>query len=130
MLEINIPEVVAEVEAAFMRYEDGINGNKPDVLIDSFWDNPLTLRYGVAENLYGMEEIQAYRKTRAAAGGQHRRKLTRTVITTYGRDFATANTEYVRDGSGRTGRQSQTWVRMPEGWKVVAAHVSLLAESD
>lgn len=129
-MEINIPEVVAEVRAAFERYERALMSNDPDALIDSFWDHPLTIRYGVAENLYGMAEIAAYRQRRSAAGGWHRRRLTRTVITTYGRDFATANTEYVRDATGRIGRQSQTWARTPDGWKVVAAHVSLLAESD
>lgn len=129
-MEINIPEVVAEVRAMFDRYEEAVLTNRPDVLIESFWDNPLTIRYGIAENLYGMEEIAAYRKARSAAGGWHGRKLTRTVITSYGRDFATANTEYVRDATGRIGRQSQTWMRTPQGWKVVAAHVSLLAEGD
>ncbi|MET4699996.1 hypothetical protein ABIE65_003033 [Constrictibacter sp. MBR-5] len=129
-MPINLPDVVAEVRAAFDRYEAALMGNDPDVLIESFWDNPLTLRYGIAENLYGIDEIAGYRKQRAAGGGWHGRKLTRTVITTYGRDFATANTEYVRDATGRIGRQSQTWMRTPDGWRVVAAHVSLLAESD
>ena len=129
-MEINIPEVVAEVRAAFDRYEAALMGNDPDVLIESFWAHPLTLRYGIAENLYGIDEIAGYRKRRAAGGGWHGRKLTRTVITSYGRDFATANTEYVRDATGRTGRQSQTWMRTPDGWRVVSAHVSLLAESD
>src|SRR3546814_6131509 len=128
-MEIDIPEIVAEVRAAFERYEAALMGNDPGVLIDSFWASPLTLRYGIAENLYGIDEIAGYRRKRAAGGGWHARKLTRTVITTYGRDAATANTEYVRDATGRIGRQSQTWVRMPEGWRIVAAHVSLLADS-
>jgi len=129
-MPINLPDVVAEVRAAFDRYEAALMGNDPDVLIESFWDNPLTLRYGIAENLHGIDEIAGYRKQRAAGGGWHGRKLTRTVITTYGRDFATANTEYVRDATGRIGRQSQTWMRTPDGWRVVSAHVSLLAEQD
>lgn len=129
-MEIDIPEVVAEVRAAFDRYEAALMGNDPDVLIESFWSDPRTIRYGIAENLYGIEEIAGYRKARAAGGGWHARRLTRTVITTYGRNFGTANTEYVRDATGRIGRQSQTWMRTPDGWRVVAAHVSLLAEAD
>ncbi|MFN4089890.1 MAG: oxalurate catabolism protein HpxZ [Alphaproteobacteria bacterium] len=128
--EVNLPGIVAEVRAAFDRYEAALMGNDPAVLIESFWASPLTLRYGVAENLYGIEEIAAYRNARSASGGWHGRRLTHTVITTYGRDFATANTEYVRDATGRIGRQSQTWVRTADGWRVVAAHVSLLAPSD
>ena len=129
-MEINVPEVVAEVTAAFERYETGVIGNQPEILIDSFWNNPLTIRYGTAENLYGFDEIAGYRKTRAAIGGPKKRQLRRTVITTYGRDFATANTEYVREENGKVGRQSQTWMRTPDGWRVVSAHVSLMLDSD
>lgn len=121
---INLPDVVAEVAAAFERYEDALVTNKVDVLDELFWASPLTLRYGAGENLYGYAEIQAFRAGRPAVGLA--RELLRTVITTYGHDFATANCEFRRAGSERTGRQSQTWMRTPEGWRVVAAHVSLL----
>lgn len=121
---INQPEVLAEVQAAFARYEDALVNNKVDVLDELFWDSPHTLRYGATENLYGYAQIQAFRAARPSQGLQ--RRLLKTVITTYGRDFATANVEFQRDGSARTGRQSQTWLRTPAGWRVVAAHVSLL----
>ena len=121
---INLPGVVAEVVAAFERYEDALVTNNVGVLDELFWDSPLTLRYGAGENLYGHEAIQAFRAGRPAVGLA--RELLRTVITTYGHDFATANCEFRRAGSERTGRQSQTWMRTPEGWRVVSAHVSLL----
>ncbi len=124
-MDVNIPEVLAEVTAAFERYEAALVGNDVAVLDELFCDSPHTLRYGVGENLYGYAEIAAFRAARPSTGLA--RALTRTVITTYGRDFATANTEFRRSGSERIGRQSQTWVRMPEGWRVVAAHVSLMA---
>lgn len=124
-MDINVPEVLAEVQAAFARYEDALVHNKVEVLDELFWTSPLTVRYGVGENLYGIEAIRAFRNARPAAGLA--RTLANTVITTYGRDFATAMTEFRREGSTKTGRQSQTWVRRPEGWRVVAAHVSLLA---
>jgi hypothetical protein len=125
MPEINLPDVVAEVAAQFARYERALTGNDVAVLDELFWNSPHTLRYGVAENLYGYEAIARFRSARPAQGLQ--REVLRTVITTYGRDFATANIEFRRAGSDRTGRQSQTWMRTPEGWRVVAAHVSLLA---
>nr|WP_315244680.1 oxalurate catabolism protein HpxZ [uncultured Albidiferax sp.] len=121
---INLPDVLAEVQAVFDRYEDALVHNRVAVLDALFWDSPHTLRYGGTENLYGFEAIQAFRAGRPAQGQQ--RRLLKTVITTYGHDFATANVEFVREGGTRTGRQSQTWLRMPAGWKVVAAHVSLL----
>lgn len=124
-MEINAPAVLAEVTAAFARYEDALVHNKVEVLDELFWDSPHTLRYGVTENLYGFDQIQAFRAGRPSAGLM--RELTRTVITTYGSDYATANTEFRRSGSEAIGRQSQTWLRTPEGWRVVAAHVSLLA---
>ncbi|MCQ4162682.1 oxalurate catabolism protein HpxZ [Roseomonas sp. GC11] len=123
-MEINIPEIVAEVTEAFQRYEAALVGNDVAVLDSSFWDSPHTLRYGATENLHGFAEIAAFRAARPAQGLE--RTLARTVITTYGRDFATANTEFHRPGNPRTGRQSQTWARMPEGWRVVAAHVSFM----
>ena len=123
-MDINTPDVLAEVQAVFERYEDALVNNRVEVLDELFWTSPLTVRYGTAENLYGIEEIRAFRQARPAAGLA--RALRRTVITTYGRDHATAMTEFVRAGSTKVGRQSQTWVRMPEGWRVVAAHVSVV----
>ena len=122
--EINLPDVLAEVEAVFARYEHALVHNEVEVLDELFWASPTTLRYGATENLYGYEAIQAFRASRPAQGLA--RELLRVAITTYGRDFATANCEFRRDGSERTGRQSQTWMRTAEGWRVVAAHVSLL----
>jgi len=124
-MQINLPHVLAEMQTAFARYEDALVNNKVDVLDELFWNSPHTLRYGATENLYGFEAIQAFRASRPSQGLQ--RTCMNTVITTYGEDFATANTEFQRDGVARTGRQSQTWMRTPEGWRVVAAHVSLLA---
>jgi hypothetical protein len=124
-MQINLPEVHAEVSAAFARYEQALVSNDVAVLDELFWNSPHTLRYGVGENLYGYGEIQAFRAGRPAVGLA--REVLRTVITTYGTDFATANIEFRREGAARTGRQSQTWARMPEGWRVVAAHVSLMA---
>jgi hypothetical protein len=123
-MHINLPEIVNEVSAAFARYEDALVNNRVEVLDELFWTSPLTVRYGATENLYGIDEIRAFRNARPSVGLA--RTLQRTVITTYGRDHATAMTEFFRDGSTRTGRQSQTWVRMPEGWRVVAAHVSVV----
>ncbi|HUD33207.1 oxalurate catabolism protein HpxZ [Variovorax sp. PvP013] len=122
--EINRPDVLAEVTAAFARYEDALVHNKVEVLDALFWDSPHTLRYGATENLYGADEIAAFRAARPSQGLM--RELLRTVITTYGSDFATANCEFRREGGARTGRQSQTWMRTAQGWRVVAAHVSLL----
>lgn len=129
-MQINIAEVRAELIAEFEKYERALLSNEPDVLIQMFWRDPRTVRYGVAENLNGFDEIAGYRKARAAQGGAPQRDTTRSVITTYGRDFGTTNIEYVRSKSGKAGRQSQTWVRTSDGWRIVAAHVSLLAESD
>ncbi len=123
-MDINLPDVVAEVTAAFERYERALVTNDVGVLDELFWNSPHTLRYGATENLYGYEAICAFRAGRSQQGLA--RTILRTVITTYGHDLASANIEFLRDGSTRTGRQSQTWMRTPEGWKVVAAHVSLL----
>ena len=122
---VDLPEVLAEVAAVFARYEDALVHNKVDVLDALFWASPSTVRYGVAENLVGIEAIRAFRAARPSTGLA--RTLDRTVITTFGRDLATAMTEFRRDGSASVGRQSQTWVRFADGWKVVAAHVSLIA---
>jgi len=121
-MDINIPEVLAEVTAVFARYEDALVKNRVDVLDELFWASEHTVRYGGGENLVGIEAIRAFRNARPATGLA--RSLANTVITTYGRDFATASTEFHRDGDARTGRQSQTWVRFAQGWRVVAAHVS------
>ena len=123
--DINLPAVLAEVQAVFARYEDALVNNKVDVLDELFRDSPDTVRYGVGENLVGYAQIQAFRAARPPQGLA--RTLRHTVITTYGNDCATAMTEFLRDGGTAIGRQSQTWVRLPEGWRVVAAHVSLLA---
>jgi hypothetical protein len=123
-MDINRPEVHAELSAVFARYEDALVNNRVEVLDELFWDSPHTVRYGVGENLVGIEAIRAFRAARSPQGLQ--RTLARTVITTFGRDFATAMTEFRREGGHKLGRQSQTWVRLPEGWRVVAAHVSLI----
>ncbi len=125
MMDINKPEVVAEVKTAFDRYEQALVSNDVQVLDELFWNSPLTIRYGATENLYGYDEIQTFRAGRSAQGLA--RTLARTVITTYGQDMATANTEFMRDGVARVGRQSQTWMRTAAGWRVVSAHVSLQA---
>ena len=122
--EVNLPDVLAEVTAVFARYEHALVNNLVDVLDELFWNSPHTVRYGATENLIGIEAIRAFRAGRPAVGLA--RRLSNTVITTYGRDVATAMTEFQREGSVRQGRQSQTWVRMPQGWCVVAAHVSVL----
>ena len=126
-MEINIPEVVAEVTAAFERYEKALVSNDVAVLDELFWNSPHTLRYGVTENLYGYDAIATFRKNRSPANLE--RSLTNTVITTYGRDFATANTEFQRQKVNSTGRQSQTWMRTEEGWRIVCAHVSWLGST-
>lgn len=124
-MDINIPDVKAEVEAAFSRYEVALMSNDVDVLQSLFWDSKNTIRYGIGENLYGYDEIGAFRAARSPAGLV--RTISRTVITTYGRDFATASTLFHRETiPGKVGRQMQTWARMPEGWRVVAAHVSVI----
>jgi hypothetical protein len=126
-MEIDLPEVVAEVEAAFARYEQALVTNDVATLDALFHKDRRTIRYGATEVLYGYDEIAAFRAARSSAG--LKRTLTRTVITTYGRDFAVASTLYYRDTMpGQVGRQMQTWVRQPDGWRVVAAHVSAIDE--
>jgi hypothetical protein len=124
MLEINIPEVVAEVTAAFQRYERALVVNDVEVLDSLFWNNANTLRFGIAENLYGYDAIASFRGSRPPM--DLTRELKNTKIVSYGRDFATANTEFQRVGSSMTGRQSHVWVRTGEGWRIAAAHVSLM----
>jgi len=123
-MDINLPDVHAEVTAAFARYEHALVHNQVDVLDELFWNSPHTVRYGVGENLVGIEAIRAFRIARPSVGLA--RSLQDTVITTFGRDAATAMTLFRREGGTKIGRQSQTWARMPQGWCVVAAHVSLL----
>ena len=126
-MQIDIPEVKAEVEAAFARYEQALIGNDVATLTELFWADPRTLRYGGGENLYGYREIMAFRAARPSVGLM--RRTDRTVITTYGRDMAVASTLFYRDSApGKVGRQMQTWVRFAEGWKIVAAHVSVIDE--
>ncbi len=124
-MEIDLPEVVAEVRAAFELYEKALVGNDIAALNEFFRDDASTIRYGGGENLYGYADIKAFRAARSPAGLG--RTLNRTVITTFGREFAVASTLYERPSApGKTGRQMQTWVKFPEGWRVVAAHVSLI----
>lgn len=122
--EINRPQVLAEVTAAFYRYETALVSNDITALDALFWHDPRTVRLGAGENLYGIEEIRAFRAARPAAGLA--RTLRNTVITTFGDDYAVCSTEFTREGSERTGRQQQSWVRFPEGWRIVAAQVSLM----
>ena len=124
MVEINIPDVVVEVTQAFQRYEQALISNDIAVLNELFWDSPHTMRFGATENLYGAEQIAAFRRSRPSV--DLARSLGKTVITTYGRDFATANCEFSRDNPSRSGRQSQTWLRTDAGWRIVAAHVSMI----
>ena len=124
-MDIDLPEVVAEVRAAFERYEKALVSNDVSTLDELFREDPRTVRYGATEILYGYGDIKSFRAARSpvALG----RKLSRTVITTFGRDFAVASTLYERPSApGKIGRQSQTWVKFPEGWRVVVGHVSLM----
>ena len=123
MIEINRPAVVAEVTAAHDRYEKALGANDVAVLNELFWNAPQTLRYGATENLYGYDAIAKFRGGRTAPGERH---VIRTVVTTFGDDFATTNVEYHRPSTQRIGRQSQSWVRTPAGWRIVAAHVSFM----
>lgn len=123
-MEIDNPDVVKEIELLFDRYEQALVTNDIAALDGFFWASELVVRYGNGENLYGIDAIRAFRSGRPA--GDLARTLTRTVITTFGKDFATTNVEYRRTASGLVGRQSQTWARLPEGWRIIAAHVSFL----
>ncbi|QIG96924.1 MULTISPECIES: oxalurate catabolism protein HpxZ [unclassified Bradyrhizobium] len=126
-MDIDLPDVVAEVTAQFQRYEKALVSNDVAVLDELFRNDSRTLRYGIGENLYGYTEIMAFRAGRSPVGLM--RKIDRTVITTYGRDTAIASTLFYRDSTpGRVGRQMQTWIRFPEGWRIVAAHVSVIDE--
>ena len=126
-MDIDLPEVVAEVTAAFERYEQALMSNDVATLDAIFRDDPRTIRYGATENLYGYDEIRRFRAARSPAGLA--RSLSKTVITTYGRDYAVASTLFRRvTAPGKVGRQTQTWVRCPDGWRVVVGHVSVIDE--
>ena len=128
-MEIDLPDVLAEVTAQFQRYEKALVSNDVAVLDELFRDDPRTLRYGVGENLYGYDAIMAFRAARSPIGLD--RRTDKTVITTYGRDVAVASTLFYRDHlPGKVGRQMQTWACFPEGWRVVAAHVSIINDPD
>ena len=124
MEDVNIPEIVEEVTAAFRSYETALTTNDVTALDALFWDSAYVIRYGATENLHGIDEIRAFRQARSSSNLD--RSLHRTVITTFGRDFATANTEFTRHATDRIGRQSHAWARFADGWKIVAAHVSLM----
>jgi Protein of unknown function (DUF3225) len=126
-MEIDLPDVLAEVSEQFARYEKALVSNDVAVLDELFRKDGRTLRYGIGENLYGHDAIMAFRAARSPAGLM--RKTDKTVITSYGRDTAVASTLFYREGApGRVGRQMQTWIRCPEGWRIVAAHVSIIDE--
>jgi Protein of unknown function (DUF3225) len=126
-MDIDLPDVLAEVTAQFERYEKALVGNDVAVLDELFHEDARTLRYGVGENLYGHGEISSFRAARSPIGLN--RRTARTLITSYGRDTAVASTLFYRDSlPGKVGRQMQTWVRFPQGWRIVAAHVSLIEE--
>ena len=128
-MDVDMPDVVAEVTAAFNRYENALVTNDVAVLDETFRVDPRTIRYGVTEILHGHDEIAAFRAARSATGLA--RKISKTVITTYGRDFAVASTLFHRATMpGKVGRQMQSWVKFPDGWHVVAAHVSVIDEKD
>lgn len=126
-MEINLPAVWAELAGAFAAYERALLANDIEALNELFWDSPLTLRYGVSELLYSQAEIADFRRARGPI--DQRRTLRNTRLTSFGADFGTANTEFMPTGTaraGQTGRQSQTWIRTPTGWKIASAHVSFL----
>ena len=126
-MEIDLPEILAEVTAQFARYEKALVTNDVAVLDELFRKDKRTLRYGIGENLYGYDAIMAFRAARSPVGLM--RRTDKTVITTYGRDTAVASTLFYRDSlPGKVGRQMQTWIRFPEGWRIVAAHVSIIPE--
>jgi hypothetical protein len=126
-MDVDLPDVLAEVTAQFERYEKALVSNDIAVLDELFRPDQRTLRYGVGENLYGHDEIMAFRAARSPVGLG--RKTARTLITTYGRDTAVASTLFYREQlPGKVGRQMQTWIRFPEGWRIVAAHVSIINE--
>jgi hypothetical protein len=127
-MDINLPDVLTQVTQAFADYEAALMANDVAALDALFWQSPLVIRFGPGQNLYGSEAIAAFRIGRV--GGSPQRNLRNTVITTFGRDFATANTEFLRENTDIPGRQSQSWARLAEGWRIVSAHVSLLGNGN
>ena len=128
-MDIDLPDVLAEVTAQFQRYEKALVSNDVAVLDELFRNGKQTLRYGIGENLYGYDEIMAFRAARSPVGLG--RTTARTLITTYGRDTAVASTLFYREQlAGKVGRQMQTWIRFPQGWRIVAAHVSIIADPE
>jgi hypothetical protein len=125
-MDINIPTIVAEVTDAFQRYEAALVNNDVKTLDSLFWTSEHVIRYGQTENLHGDKEILAFRQSRPSKGLE--RSLRKTVITTFGHDFATANTEFTKPGQHRVGRQSHSWARLENRWQIVAAHVSWMDE--
>jgi hypothetical protein len=124
--EINLPEVAAELQELYPRYEQALISNDVETLVGMFWASPEVMRFGVTENLYGHEQLEAFRKSRPAANLA--RTITRLDVVSFGRDFASITLEFERDTPNGIvrGRQSQVWVRLPQGWRIVSAHVSLL----
>jgi hypothetical protein len=127
--EVNLPDVIAELRELYPRYEQALVTNDVDTLVAMFWPAPQVMRFGVTENLYGHQELEAFRKARPATNLM--RTVTRLEIVSFGRDFASITVEFERETAKGTslGRQSQTWVRFPQGWRIVSAHVSLLPSS-
>ncbi len=126
-MDIDIPAVLAEVTAQFQRYEKALVSNDVAMLDELFHKDARTLRYGIAENLYGYSEIASFRAARSPVGLM--RRTARTIVTSYGHDMAVASTLFYRDTlPGKVGRQMQTWARFAEGWRIVAAHVSIIDE--
>ena len=125
-MNINNPEVVAELESLYPKYEAALMANDAETLTQMFWASPQAMRFGIGENLYGIDEIEAFRKARSPANLA--RTVTRLDIVTFGRDFGSITLEFERTVNGKiiSGRQSQAWVRFPEGWRIVSAHVSVL----
>ena len=124
--DVNLPEIIAELKALYPLYERALVSNDVDTLVNMFWASPHVMRFGVTENLYGAEDLEAFRKGRPSTNLI--RRITRSDIVSFGRDFGSITLEFERDtakGSVR-GRQSQVWVRLPEGWRIVSAHVSML----
>jgi hypothetical protein len=125
-MRINDPETVAELQALYPQYETALVSNDAETLTSMFWASPHAMRFGIAENLYGIAEIAAFRKGRPSANLA--RNVLRQDIVTFGRDYGSITLEFEGNVDGKTvrGRQSQVWVRLPEGWRIVAAHVSVL----
>jgi hypothetical protein len=125
-MKINDPEIIAELQALYPKYEAALMANDAETLTQMFWASPDAVRFGVTENLYGIEEIESFRKSRPSTNLA--RSIRRLDIVTFGRDFGSVTLEFERTANGKliSGRQSQVWVRLPEGWRIVAAHVSVL----